>query len=111
MKTTTSLSKYATILAFAGVIALGAGFATGCSSTRTQESTGEYIDDSTITAKVKAILIKDDYVKAYQVSVETRKGVVQLSGFVDTADQKARAASDAATVKGVVSVQNDLIVK
>lgn len=108
---TTSLSKFASILAFAGVLVLGTGFTTGCGSTRTHESTGQYIDDSTITAKVKAILIKDDYVKAYQVSVETRKGVVQLSGFVDTADQKARAESDAASVQGVVSVQNDLIVK
>ncbi|MDB6168677.1 MAG: putative phospholipid-binding domain protein, partial [Verrucomicrobia bacterium] len=58
-------------------------FNAACSSTATRESTGEYVDDSAITAKVKAALIHDETVKAGQVNVETFKGVVQLSGFVD----------------------------
>lgn len=111
MKTSSSLSKFTSILALTSVIALGAGFSSGCSSSRTQESTGEYVDDTVITTKVKAALVKDDYVKAFQVNVETLKGVVQLSGFVDTADQKIRAGSDAAAVRGVVSVENNIIVK
>lgn len=111
MKTSSSLSKFTSILALASVLALGAGFSTGCSSTRTHDSTGEYVDDTVITTKVKAALLKDDSVKSFQVSVETMKGVVQLSGFVNTAMQKANAGRDAAAVNGVVSVENNLIVK
>src|SRR5262245_34055488 len=83
----------------------------GCASTSTKESTGEYIDDSTITAKVKASLVKDPLVKAGQVSVETFKGVVQLSGFVDTRDQADRAVELARAVRGVTDVKNSIIVK
>lgn len=111
MKTSSSLSKFTSILALSSVIALGAGFSSGCSSTRTHDSTGEYVDDTVITTKVKAALLKDDFVKSFSISVETMKGVVQLSGFVDTADQKIRAGSDAASVRGVLSVSNNLIVK
>ena len=84
---------------------------TGCASTSTHESTGEYVDDSAITAKVKTALVKDPLVSAFAVSVKTYKGVVQLSGFVDTADQKARAADVARGVFGVNSVNNSLIIK
>ena len=83
----------------------------GCASTPTRESTGEYVDDSAITAKVKAALVKDPIVSALAVSVKTYKGVVQLSGFVDTADQKAQAENVARGVNGVSSVNNGLIVK
>jgi osmotically-inducible protein OsmY len=77
-----------------------------------QSSTaGEYIDDSVITAKVKAALAEDDLVKAYEVNVKTEKGVVQLSGFVASDDVIARAGVLAAAVEGVSSVENDLIVK
>jgi len=84
---------------------------TGCASTATRESTGEYVDDSTITAKVKTALVKDPVVSAFAVNVKTYKGVVQLSGFVDTADQKSRAEQVARGVYGVTSVNNSLIVK
>jgi len=83
----------------------------GCAGTPTKESTGEYVDDASITTKVKAALVKDDAVKSFQVSVETFKGVVQLSGFVDNADQKAAAARDAAAVPGVSDVKNNITVK
>ena len=83
----------------------------GCAGTRTRESTGEYVDDSTITTKVKARFVKDPMVSALAVSVETFKGVVQLSGFVNTQLEKDRAAEIAHGVRGVKSVTNSLIVK
>jgi len=83
----------------------------GCASTAKQEGTGEYVDDAVITTKVKSALLGDDAVKSFAVSVETVKGVVQLSGFVNTSDQRSAAGKDAAAVKGVKTVKNDLIVK
>ena len=83
----------------------------GCAGSSTSQSTGEYLDDSAITAKVKTELIRDPVVKARQVEVETFKGHVQLSGFVDTAEQKARAAQITQTVTGVREVQNNISVK
>ena len=86
-------------------------FTAGCAGTATTESTGEYIDDSTITAKVKSAFVSDPVVSAASVSVETFKGVVQLSGFVKTAEEKAQAGRVAATVKGVTSVKNNIVIK
>ena len=82
-----------------------------CASTPKQESTGQYVDDSVITTKVKSLLAKDDFLKSFRISVETHKGTVQLSGFV--ASQKAvdKAGEIAHSVKGVTSVKNDLVVK
>jgi hyperosmotically inducible protein len=74
-------------------------------------SAGEAIDDSVITAKVKAALISNKDVKAHEVNVETREGVVQLSGFVDNATAKSTAAEVARGVNGVKDVQNDLQIK
>jgi osmotically-inducible protein OsmY len=82
-----------------------------CASTRTQESTGEYVDDSVITAKVKALLAADDFLKSFQISVETYKGVVQLSGFVNSQQSVDKAGQIARSVKGVTRVKNSLIVK
>lgn len=82
-----------------------------CASTSKTESTGEYIDDAAITAKVKAAILKDPALKITQINVETYKGVVQLSGFVDTREEAKKASNVAAEVAGVVSVKNDLIVK
>jgi osmotically-inducible protein OsmY len=110
MKNSTSVSKLASLLALAGALALG-GFAGGCASTPTSDSTGQYVDDTVITTKVKSALVADEAVKAFAVSVETVKGVVQLSGFVNTAAQKSAAGEDAAAVKGVKDVRNNLIVK
>ena len=76
-----------------------------------QESTGEYIDDSVITNKVKALLAKDDFLKSFQVSVVTFKGNVQLSGFVDSQKAVDSAGEIAGSVKGVKSVKNSLVVK
>jgi len=83
----------------------------GCAGTATRESTGEYVDDSSITTKVKAELARDSTVSAMDVHVTTYKGTVELSGFVDTADQKARAGELAKNVPGVGKVQNKISVK
>ncbi|HWA86850.1 MAG TPA: BON domain-containing protein [Opitutus sp.] len=101
--------KLLTVLALASAGALS--FSSGCAATSTRESTGEYVDDATITTKVKAQLVHDKTVSALDVKVQTFKGVVQLSGFVDTPDQKGRAESDAAGVAGVRSVENNITVK
>ena len=82
-----------------------------CASTRTHESSGEYVDDSAITTKVKALLAQDDFLKSFQISVETYKGIVQLSGFVNSQQAVDKAGQIARSVKGVDSVKNSLIVK
>jgi osmotically-inducible protein OsmY len=82
-----------------------------CASTRTQQSTGEYVDDSVITTKVKSLLAADDFLKSFQISVETYQGVVQLSGFVNTQKAVDKAVEIVRGVNGVKSVKNNLIVK
>ena len=82
-----------------------------CASTSKQESTGEYVDDSVITTKVKSLLAADDFLKSFQISVETFKGTVQLSGFVGSQKAVDKAGEITRSVKGVKSVKNDLIVK
>lgn len=83
----------------------------GCASTPTREGTGEYIDDSAITTKVKSAIFNDPSLKVFQINVETFKGEVQLSGFVDSAQSVKKAGEVARGVNGVKSVKNNLIVK
>ena len=104
------MAKRHRILSFLICIGLIAVFL-GCASTRTQEGTGEYIDDSAITSKVKAEILGEPTLKVFQINVETFKGEVQLSGFVDTAEKVKKAGDIARGVKGVKSVKNNLIVK
>src|SRR6478735_1038627 len=82
-----------------------------CTSTRTQKSTGEVVDDSVTTGKVKAALIADPVTKAHQIDVNTFKGTVQLDGFVDSAASKERASQIARDTKGVTAVHNNLAVR
>ena len=82
-----------------------------CASTPKQEGTGEYIDDSVITTKIKTQLAADDFLKSFEISVESRKGIVQLSGFVNSQKAVNKAGQIARGVEGVKSVRNDLIVK
>jgi Predicted periplasmic or secreted lipoprotein len=82
-----------------------------CASTRTHESAGEYVDDSVITTKVKSLLAEDDFLKSFQISVETYQGTVQLSGFVNSQKAVDKAGEIARSVKGVKSIKNNLIVK
>ena len=109
MKTKTNSLKLIALFALGagGVLALSGG----CAATATQESTGEYVDASTITAKVKAAFIRDDTIKAFDISVETFKDTVQLSGFVDTAAEKEWAGALAASIAGVREVKNNITVK
>ena|ERR1700722_14562643 len=83
----------------------------GASSIAFGETTGQYVDDATITTKVKAALLSDQQLKATQVSVETTKGTVQLSGTVPSATQESLAVKDANQVDGVKSVQDLMTVK
>jgi osmotically-inducible protein OsmY len=83
----------------------------GCDATSEKESTGQYIDDSVITTKVKTAIFEEPGLKTLQIEVETFKGVVQLSGFVDTPQNATRAGQVAGTVDGVKSVENNLVVK
>jgi len=110
MKTSLPFSKLSSLLALSSALVLGA-LAGGCAATPTHESTGQYVDDAVVTTKVKSALLGDEAVKSFAVSVETLKGVVQLSGFVNTSDQRAAAGRDAWTVVGVKEVKNNLIVK
>jgi len=82
-----------------------------CASTSSRESTGEYVDDSVITTKVKSLLAADDFLKSFQIGVETYKGAVQLSGFVNSQSAVNKAVEITRSVKGVRSVKNNLIVK
>jgi osmotically-inducible protein OsmY len=86
-------------------------FVQGCASTATQESTGEYIDDSVITMKVKDALFKEPGLKSTEISVETFKGTVQLRGFVTSQSNIDKAVNIARDVNGVKSIKNDMQVK
>ena len=92
------------------VAALLAGLA-GCAGSASKESTGEYIDDSAITTRIKSAMVADKEVSASNISVETFKGTVQLSGFAGSANEADKAESIARNVKGVKQVQNKIQVK
>ena len=101
------------------LIATMAAAAAACSTSEekagpaesTAANAGRVVDDSVITGKVKAALVADPTTKAHQISVETFKGVVQLSGFVDTSEAKMRATQVAETVEGVKDVKNELALR
>ena len=84
---------------------------TACSGTPTRESTGEYLDDSVITTKVKAAFVEDKAVNALDIKVVTFKGAVQLSGFANNPQEIDRAVQLARGVKGVTAVKNDIRLK
>ena len=108
MNTTLStLSRRVALLSmFAAVTALGA-----CAATRTTEGTGEYVDDTVNTTKVKAAILGEATLKSAEINVETFKGRVQLSGFVSTRPAMDKAVELARGVKGVSSVANDMRMK
>ena len=93
------MKKRNVIIGYLVLLMLVAALA-ACASTRTHESTGQYVDDSTITTKVKALLAEDDFLKSFQIGVETYKGVVQLSGFVNSQQAVDKAGEIARSVKG-----------
>ena len=85
--------------------------AAGCASTSTQESTGQYLDDSAITTKVKAAIFNEPTLKSAEINVETFKGRVQLSGFVSSRASIDKAVTVAQGVGGVTSVKDDMRLK
>jgi osmotically-inducible protein OsmY len=104
------MNKRNIVIQFLVLLMLTAAFA-ACASTPKQESTGDYIDDSVITTKIKSQLANDDFLKSFQISVESRKGIVLLSGFVDSQKAVDKAGQIARGVNGVKSVNNNLVVK
>ena len=101
------LGKYLSAL----FLAVALVSAAGCASTPKQEGTGEYVDDSVITAKVKAAILNEPDLKVAEINVETFKGVVQLSGFVSSQAAANKAVEVARGVGGVKSVKNDMRLK
>ena len=104
------MKKSHIVIRFLVVLMIIAAFV-ACASTPKQESTGEFIDDSVITTKIKTLLANDDFLKSFQISVESRKGIVLLSGFVDSQKAVDKAGQIARGVEGVKSVRNNLVVK
>jgi hyperosmotically inducible protein len=94
------------VMCIAGLLAVA-----GCASTKTQQAPGEYFDDATVSAKVKSALIADPVAEAHDIKVETFRGVVQLSGFVESQNQRDAAVRVAQGVKGVKSVHDNLELK
>jgi len=95
----------------AAVMAVSLLAVVGCESTAKQEGTGEYMDDTVITTKVKAAIFNDPMLKVAEINVETFKGVVQLSGFVSSQAAANRAIEVSRAVGGVKSVKNDMRIK
>ena len=93
----------------AGIVLMAT--ALGCASTSTSEGTGEYVDDSVITTKVKTAIFNEPTLKSTEINVETFKGTVQLSGFVNSQGDVNKAVAVARNVKGVSAVKNDMRVK
>ena len=102
----TGLNRILAVLA-----ALAMAVTLGCASTSRSEGTGEYVDDTVITAKVKTAILGESTLKSSEINVETFKGVVQLSGFVNSQSDVNRAVVVAKNVNGVKSVKNDMRVK
>lgn len=99
-----------TMITAAGLALSGTAFL-GCVATLPATGASEYVDDSVVTTRVKAAIATDPSLRPFLIGVETYKGIVQLSGFVDSAQNVRRAGEVAASVQGVSSVRNDLIVK
>ena len=95
----------------AALLAISLVSVVGCASTSQNQATGEYVDDAVITTKVKAAIFNESTLKSAEINVETFKGVVQLSGFVNSRSDINTAVTLARGVKGVASVKNDMRVK
>jgi osmotically-inducible protein OsmY len=103
----TNITRRLTTLVAIAFMAL----ALGCASTAKTEGTGEYVDDTVVTAKVKAAIFNEPTLKSAEINVETFKGVVQLSGFVNSREDVNKAVTVARQVPGVTSVKNDMRLK
>ncbi|MDO9468199.1 MAG: BON domain-containing protein [Thiobacillus sp.] len=104
------MNKFNKVLS-AAFLAVALVSVVGCASTSQKQGTGEYVDDAVITTKVKAAIFNEASLKSAEINVETFKGVVQLSGFVNSQADINKATSLARSVKGVTSVKNDMRLK
>ncbi len=102
--------KIAGLILAASLAAVPLSMMTGCAVTSGRESAGEYVDDKTMATKIKTSLMRDSTVKAHQVNVTAFRGSVQLSGFVDSQEQKDRATEIVKNMEGVKELHNDLVV-
>lgn len=102
-----------TLVALSTAVLAACSLATlgGCAVARDQQTVGSYVDDATLTTRIKAKFAADATVSAMSINVETLKGVVQLSGFAKTGDERAAAERLARATSGVVDVRNDIIVR
>ena len=103
------MNKFSAVSILSAALVLSA--MAGCASTQTHESTGQYMDDTAITTKVKGAILNEPSLKSAEINVETFKGRVQLSGFVSSRANMDRAVAVAQGVGGVTSVANDMRVK
>jgi len=103
------MNSFSRVSILVGALALTA--LAGCASTQKHESTGQYLDDTSITTRVKAAIFEDPALKSAEINVETFKGRVQLSGFVASRASADRAVAVAQGVSGVASVGNDMRIK
>jgi osmotically-inducible protein OsmY len=103
------MNKFTRVSVLFAAVALTA--LAGCASSQKHESTGQYLDDTSITTRVKAAIFRDPVLKSAEINVETFKGRVQLSGFVSSRTDIDRAVTVAQGVSGVSSVGNDMRVK
>ena len=102
------MKNTAVTLALSGLLAFSA---VGCAVTRDQSTVGEYVDDTTVTTRVKAKLAEDPTVSAMSISVETLKGTVQLSGFAKSSAERNMAGDLARNTSGVKAVKNDIVIR
>ncbi len=100
------IKRLSAVMATVALVALA-----GCASTATREGTGQYIDDSVITTKTKAAIFNEPSLKSAEINVETFKGAVQLSGFVNSQADINRAVELVRGINGVTSVKNDMRLK
>lgn len=106
-KKSMSLAKRITVVIFSSLVIV----LTACAATETKESTGQYVDNSVLTAKVKTAIFNEPSLKSSEITVQTYKGEVQLSGFVSSIEQTNKAVEVAKGIPGVVTVKNDMRVK
>jgi hyperosmotically inducible protein len=107
---TSIMKKFGFVVCLSAAVSL-ASLMTGCQGDEYTRSTGETVDDASVTAQVKTELLADPQVSGMDVKVDTFRGTVQLTGFADTFEQKQRAEQLTRNINGVQSVRNDIIVK
>jgi hyperosmotically inducible protein len=106
-----TLKKHVPAVFMAVLLAVPLVSVVGCGATPTRQGTGEYVDDSVITTKVKALILEDSLTKVTEIKVKTFKGEVQLSGFVSSRAAANRAIELARSVQGVTAVKDDMQIK